>query len=405
MKAIYYIETLLLAAALSCCKGEEMPEPIKVLGTNQASILVLSPNSPVLIADGKSMLSFSGDFFYTTPETKDSLFRLPSDRVDQSMVMIESSDGKTFSAAETYSTIDPTRDQVTFTAKYGTLTSKPVTINLYPKSEPITDRKEIPVTIYLFTSDKTESLAKDLTDTYLYEVMDEVNKICDGSGYAEAPTKGDLGVKYVVKSIKREKVSSEKETRDYLTEFCQRKSLYDKAEEMLYIMIITPSTTSPNREIAPKYTYGDPALLPGVREEGLTHISNLDEIKESLTAADICIDLSFTLLQTYSTHVAATAVAYRLGLFYGLLNTDIDSRFTDPGQSPDIDYCPDTFTTDRIYTGVDMVTIPLADGQVFRYRPFHVMEGAGPGIVFTADQAKRIKAAMRTVPFRGQAYR
>lgn len=403
MKTIYNILILtLIACSLSGCNGSQEPVPNAVYGVEHASKLVLSPNSPVLVADGTSALSFSGDFYYTTPATKDSLFLLLPDRVDQSKVVIKSSDGKTFTAADSYTCNDDSPREVTFTANYGSLTSDPVTVQLYPASKPVESRREIPVTVYLFSSDKTAHLASDLTDDYLGQVIDELNRICDGSAYPTAPSKGDLGVTYKLTKVSRKKIKPEEEKRDYLSDFCRKKKLYDSAKDMLYIMIITPSTTSPDMEIVPKYTFGDPKSLPGVRREGLTPIHSIDEVKDQLVSTDICIDLSFTLLQTYSSHVAASAIAYRLGLFYGLISSEVDTRFADLKGKTDVDYCPDTYTVDRTFSGTRMVTIPLQNGARYRYRPLHVMESEGPSYVFTADQAKRIKVAMRDIPFRGQ---
>lgn len=400
-----YLPTILfLLLALTGCKGSEIPDPIKTYQVEDCQIITLSTNSPTLIADGVSRLSVTADFYYQTPQTGDKLFRLPKDRIDLSKVRISASDGKTFTAAEAYSTTDPDLREVTLTASYGKLTSAPITVELHRPDPVVAERREIPVTIILMSSPVTAQYTEGMTDDYLGEVISEVNRIFDGTVGRSLPTHSDLGVHYDLKEIRHESITREQEfeqrgRKNFLDQYCRQRGLYRTAEETLYI-VVTQFSFFTDGVSLPRYTYGDPSLLPGIK--GLRQIATSEEMK-GISPSDICINPSYSDIHGEGgAKRAGHVLASQMARFYGLLLPRVDPREVDLTTSIDADECPDTYNVNMIYNGTERETIPDAEGQVHYYRPFHVMEGTGPLSSITQDQAKRIRTAMRDVPYRRQ---
>lgn len=406
-RSSYLLSVLFLLLALAGCKGSEIPDPIKTYQADDCQIITLSANSPTLIADGVSRLSLTADFYYRTPQTGDKLFRLPKDRIDLSKVRISTSDGKSFTAAETYSTADTDLREVTLTAGYGSLTSAPITVELRSPDPVVAERCEIPVSIILMSSPVTAQYTDGMTDDYLREVIREVNSIFDGTVGRSLPTHSDLGVHYDLREIRHESITREQEfgqrgRKRFLDQYCRQRGLYRTAEETLYIVVTQFSFFTDGASL-PRYTYGDPALLPGIKR--LTRIAGSGEMK-GISSSDICINPSYSdLLGEGGAKRAGHVLASKLARFYGLLLPRVAPREVDLTTTIDADECPDTYNVNMIYNGTERETIPDGEGHVHHYRPFHVMEGAGPLSVITQDQAKRIRTAMRDVPYRRQGQR
>lgn len=402
-----HIPLILLAAlllvALSACKGDETPDLIRVYGMEDSDILTLSPNSPALIADGTSELTLSADFYYRTPLTGDSLFRLPTDRIDPEKILITSSDGKSFTAAETYTCDDPSLRDVTFTATSGSLTSAPVTVRLRAPEPVPSVRRDIPVSIVILTSETTESFTKELTDEYLSQVLDEVNHIFDGTADPTSPTHADVGVRYRLEKVSRETISRKDETGgDYggqyvLDQYCESHGIRERAADMLYIIVSQRYFIEDGSKL-PSYTYGDPTALPGLDP---THIDNAVDI-DSPSSSDYCINIAISELRRDGAKRAGATLASLMGRYYGLLSPRFDPRDAAYDDIGDVDYCPDTYNVNRVYNSIERVTIAAPGERPMYYRPFHLMEDFGPLSVVTQDQAHRIRVAMRDLPYRRQ---
>ncbi len=114
-----------LALGVASCDNELESAETTYITFDEVDSLVVSPNSPVLVADGTSQLSFLVTAYYKVTAKDSSILAYPyrTDRVPLDKITITSSEGKTIAAQDVYTTTTDS-DSLHFTASYGSMSSK-----------------------------------------------------------------------------------------------------------------------------------------------------------------------------------------------------------------------------------------------------------------------------------------
>lgn len=404
---------LILTVTTGCDNTTKVPE-VKSVGIEAIDEILLSPQSPVLIADGKSELTFNVRCYYTTNGVRAHMLE---DRVPWDQITITSSEGKTIPAKGTYSTTSDAKE-LTFTAKLGSLTSRPVSVTLYPASSPTYEPTVVPVRMVVFYEKKNASSVESLTKELIQQQMERVNKVFSGTFAPKSSSLGSTGLSFEVKQVDLKTIDGD--LLDYysfnkLILPVVKKSYMDRADKELTIWVVDGRLGRNNGpyDCRPAITTGSPEDLKGLKlekKEGYTYDPKATEPNQ--------VGLFMSTYQLFAC-INNSNSDYRwetiLGSYYGLLSTGGDPD--DPNQKyADDDYCPDTFTYKRGVLTREKRTFPLevkeekdAAGKVtsrkeyyYVYVSTNIMDEISSCSVITRDQAARIRQVIRDCPLRRQ---
>ena len=419
----------LMGLSLYGCKGDDTLEPMQYIGADQITRLTVSPNSPVLVADGNSVLTLNVDAYYaygTDEEGKPMEHRLLSDRMPLDDITITSSTGETFKAGQTFSTSNAGTGAITFTASLPSgIKSTPVTVTLQDPSEVSNDFPEytIPVRFVIYYTEADEQgLTRGFTNEFIGKVLERVNKVFNG-GITPLPSNGNIHTEFQLIDVKRyliPEAEASDATADPASFYSQKIMAGQEAADaasVLNIWVLPNSLNNSASVLEPMFTLGDPATIPFPQE--LYPVNAHSEIPDILswefwsemTPTQMGITISYAdFSQALTGSVSGLRLETLIGAFYGLrvpddsLNSALETE-----EWLDTDYAPDTYTYRKqaaTATNIRKTTYPnpaFNGGQSVTYDSFNVMDVPTPAYGITKSQAVRMRLVMEDIPYRKQA--
>lgn len=443
MKHLYKIIWSFFILALFSCQPETEMEKVQFIGLDKISRVELHPNSPQLIANGKAELKFKVKLYYKNGEDEVAMI---ADRVPLNEIQITSSDGKTFAANQGYSTT-ATTDSAYFTCTVGDITSSKASVRLTSAEQPNYEKVVVPIIFHAVYSKNTKNNVKEFTPELLQRIVDRANKVFAGE-LNNAPSSCNSGIRFEIARINMAEITvSKTEWGDSDSDFAE--SAYNYISEHLmidpstYLNIWVMDFVSDHgpfgmSKCVPKYTFGDPEDIPGLR---LTPIADESEIEE-IRPEDVGIGVSFAemyhmMMGRYG--VDTERFEMRLGAFYGLLSTgrgegegsnddeynggdeggwdgsdegnwdggdegDWEEEPTPkPSKYADLDYCDDTFSYEYRFFKIEKKTFPLngeESGKFYLFDSYNIMDEFSACNTISRDQVKRIRQVMNDCALR-----
>ena len=420
---------VLLSLSLFGCKGDDTLEPMQFIGGEQITRLTVSPNSPVLVADGHSVLTLGVDAYYTygtDEEGKPMEHRLLPDRMPLDEITITSSTGETFKAGETFSTSSVGSGEITFTASLPNgISSLPVTVTLQDPTEVSNDFAEytIPVRFVIYyTKADEQGLTQGFTNEFIGKVLDRVNMVFNG-GIIPLPSNGNIHTDFQLFDVKRYLIP-EGEASDATADpagFYSSKIMASQeagdAANVLNIWVLPVSLNNSASVLEPMFTLGDPAAIPF--PQALYPVGAHAEIPDILswefwsemTPTQMGITVPYAdFAQALTGSVSGLRLETLIGAFYGLRVPDNSlNDLLGTEEWLDTDYAPDTYTYRKqaaTATNIRKTTYPnpaFNGGQSVTYDSFNVMDIPTPAYGITKSQAVRMRLVMEDIPYRKQA--
>lgn len=255
-----------LLGTTGCDNRVRVPE-VPGVGPDAITEISLSPESPVLIADGKAELTFLVRCYYQVGKTKARMLegRLPLDKIT-----ITSSEGKTIKATDPYTTTTD-RETLSFTAKIGDITSTPITVHIYPATDTEYDPIIVPVRIYAFYEPQNATAAQGITLEVLQPHFRRLSDVFSGKLDPNSPTGASAGITFDLKEVKKIALKESSEFKP-VKEQVRKKYLANAANEIsIWIMDGRIGWKDGIDYCVPSITTGDPNNSPDSISKKSTH--------------------------------------------------------------------------------------------------------------------------------------
>lgn len=404
----YIMPVVLLLALGSCKKGVYDVQETIYIGADKINRIELSPNSPVLVADGKSELSFKVKCYYPVNDSVN--VAMIQDRIPFDKLIIESSEGKKISPNEPYVTSTDMRS-LTFTCKYGNIASEPVKVDIYPAAQEKYEPIVVPIRVYVLYNEKNLAQAEGIDVEFMQTMFDRVNKVFSGE-LKHAPSTCDSKISFKVADvIKRQTAVENKDIPKFISD-----NLMKDVDKYFTIWIadgfgVWWSGGFTTTDCIPAYTLGDPANIPGLNK--LKHIDSVEDIEE-LKPQNVGLGITYNDLFSMANPSGSTRLERTIGQYYGLLNTyhsDEDKELT----NGDLDFCYDTFSYISRFFTLEKQTFPYKvekmvdeNGEEVEkrfyhyYDSFNIMDEISSATTVSRDQVKRIRQVIKDCPHRQQ---
>lgn len=394
--------TLLAFLFFCACQHNEFETDIQYLGTDAIKYVRLYPNSPVLIADGKSSLTFKVKAFTEIERTitdkegnitnRIDTLEMINDRLPQNEITI------TTKAGEKINDFSYRTDQIfsgmqEFTAQIGSIKSLPIQVKLidkYEKFTPIT----IPVIFHIISNNNTKEICSGITQKYIEEKMAHLNQAFSGEA-SNSPTATNTGIRFILathtpegKILKEPGIHREDRKNEKTAEI--KKHIIDKLmwDPYRYLNIwIYDASVWDEASKAPEYI-----LNNGTEIEGL-------ELKKVAAISDVTAeqpeDIGITLIASSFYKTKWESI---FGTFFGLLPTYQYEE--DALKEKDADYCFDTYSYERMYAATEKWTFSKNILERIYYDSYNIMDEYTAGNTITPNQAIRIRQTTENCPFR-----
>ena len=379
---------LAAVAFTACSNDEEFPE-LTPVSLDRISRIDLSPNAPVLNADGTSKLDFIVRCYYKVDTLE---LRLPEERIPYSELNIADDQGNTFNIRNGY-TSTSTADSVAFTATFRTLTSPQAKVALRQTADLGLTKLRIPLRFNVIYAERDKEEVANINVALINSMLERVNKVFAGT-IENAPNGYDAKMEFYLKEYRTTQITpAQSENIDtYLA------SQQNDSAEVVNVWLLSNFATSDLREgeCKPAYTLGSKSDLPGL---DLSEIESLAEV-EKFYPQEYGIAMSFSDLYQYASGNYTYAFGYLLGVYYGLLDTGAGS--SEDGDSP-VDYCDDTYNYRRGVSSIRKNTIAdMANRRTYTYDSFNIMGRPSRSSSLSKDQVKRIRQVIKDCPLRQQ---
>lgn len=409
MKVYRYIHTFLLALALLACSPKDEVVDVNYVGIDKISRIELSPNGPLLVRDGKSALSFAVRCFYYADEAKSKEVLYLADRLPLDKITITSSEGRNFSALESYST-SSSLSEVSFKAKINGVTSPEVTVPLVDADNEEYPMLRIPLTFFVVYAPRDMVYTDKLDRATLQAMVDRANKVFAGELY-KAPSTGNARMQFYIKDIKPTAITTEDSHHTRIAKYVND-NLLQGSDKSVHIWLLNTSVHNglQTSSMRPYYTSADPNNIPGLK---LRQVKSVDTNKNKvvdmrdrtidLDATDVGITMSFTDVYRNATGSAEFRFEGLLGQYYGLLRTGYNGDVKD--YNGDADYCNDTYTYNvRFGETLKKVMTKDADATPIFYKSYNIMDKGSASLALSQEQVKRIRRVILECPYRGQGH-
>ncbi len=417
MKIQLAILILLLLGACSESAYDAWVEPI---GVEDVTSVKLSPNSPVLMADGKAELRFDvrASVKVTNkrtieiienghPVVKDSVFTttttLKPDRLPEDAVTIKTLDGEEI-VGGIFRTDKGAGSQIGFTCTINGVSSAPCYVRLIGRPSVNFTPVEVPVIFHLLTQEDKKNLFEGITQEYLEGLIAHANDVF-AARIVHAPSDVDTKVTFKLaesaptgiflkeKGINRVDVS--KKSSYEISNYINQNLIW--APDRYLNIYIHPSTYN-NTAGSPAYILDNGSVLPGL-DGKMTKVQHASEaVFTDYTKAGIVLraDQIFNFVGG-----GETRLEYYLGLCFGLAPTAIDNYSSEwPYVNGDVDYCSDTYTS---YSSsfLNRSSYSEEEGAVrYTYDAFNIMDKYSKSTTLTYEQALRIRTVLENCPGR-----
>lgn len=397
--------TLLILLFFCACQHNEFETDIQYLGTDAIKYVRLYSNSPVLIADGKSSLTFKVKAFTEIERTitdkegnikqRIDTLEIINDRLPQNEITITTKSGETINDF-CYKTDQILSGVQEFTATIGSIKSLPIQVKLINKHEKFTPIT-IPVIFHIISNNNTKEICTGITQKYLEEKLTHLNQAFSGDA-SNSPTATDTGIRFILAThtpegkilkeagIRREDRKNEK-TAD-IKKHIINKLMWDPSK-YLNIWIYDASAWDEASK-APKYILNNGTEIEGLKLEKVTAISDVTAKNPE--------DIGITLIASSFFKTKWESI---FGTFFGLLPTYLDSDDKEEAlKGKDSDYCVDTYSYERMYAAIEKWTFAKNILERIYYDSYNIMDEYTAGNTITPNQAVRIRQTTENCPFR-----
>lgn len=384
------LSTILITA----CNRDEVLEDTIPVSMESISRMDLSPNGPVLIANGDNELRFFVECFYFGDAEKTEEKRFLNDRLDLSQITIESSDGQTFKANEAYRT-RATTDSVRFTAIYRGVRSPSVAVALRQPDTSVLPRLRIPIVFTAVYSNRASVYLNNFDEALLQKVVDRANRVFAGK-MLKTPSSVDTRIEFYIKTIRKRNITEAQD--DELADF-MAENFMTELETALHVWVLDRSALYGLRSanIKPRYTLGNPSDIPGLGLKQVTAVPNVEDV----AAENAVLIVSYGDLYQNDSGRANHRFETLLGRYYGLLSPSMSGTSKYTGQ--DVDYCADTYDYDRQSSTLLKHTLAVDGQRSYVYDSYNIMDTPGACLAVSYDQAKRIRQVIKDCPYRQHA--
>lgn len=383
-----------LALGVASCDNELESAETTYITFDEVDSLVVSPNSPVLVADGTSQLSFLVTAYYKVTAKDSSILAYPyrTDRVPLDKITITSSEGKTITAQDVYTTtIDS--DSLHFTASYGSMSSKKVSVKVRPASETVTYPKiTVPVMFTAFYSTSSQNISQYATEETCKALLERANKVFSNQLY-KAPAGADVGIEFIFKGLRRTLIETTQEGTgfvEYIT--AQMPNLASEAQESVAVWLVNSVPNALAGRCRPGYTTGASNAIDGLT---LTTVASAAAI--TVPVPQYC-GFAFSYRDMMGADLITSSYRFEqlLGLYYGLLPTSVSYSYLLNADN-DTDYCSDTFPHLTLLTQTKR-----SYQEDYQFNSFNIMDKVSTASSITHEQAKRIRQVIATCLYRQQ---
>ena len=414
MKNIGFI-ICLVCICIACEKQEyesyKIEAPLNIVRVN------LSPNSPVLIADGVAELKFLVKVFNAVEDTRlveeevagdirviEKTFRdtveILAERIDTSQVKIYKKDGTP--VGWTFRTTDFSEDPLEFQASYQGVESMTREVVLRRPPEDVLEPITVPVVFHIVVP---RSLAYAYSSIYaedIQKLIDRVNRVFKND-FIHAPSAIDSKITFELAShdprgnVLDEKGINRVEVADntVINTYIKNNLIWDTDH---YLNIYISDFTSTQTRL-PSYILNTGAQL---QMDAYNKLRVVNSVADARYNNYYEVGIGITKSNYYSMVNYGHGLEDLLGTFYGLL----PSYYNTWEGAPD-DFCDDTYTAAYTYMSIEKWTFQedRADdkhknGQEIYYNSYQIMDVYSPAYTITYDQVKRIRTVIENCPFR-----
>lgn len=417
MKIQLAIWGLLLFGACSESGYEAWVEPITV---GDVYSVKLSPNSPVLIADGKAELSFDVRASVKVeekrtieiienghPVVKDSVFTtstvLKPDRLPEEAVVIETLDGEKVSG-RVFRTDKGAGSEIGFTCTVNGVTSNPCYVKLIARPEVGFTPVEIPVVFHLLVNKDKQTLYDGITFDYLQSLLDHANDVF-GARIVHAPSDVDTKITFKMASetpsglVLEERGINRVDVSDIpsreLSAYIDQNLIWDPHR---YLNIYIDPSAYYNSAASPAYILDNGSSLPGLDGK----MKKVQDASEAVFADYEKVGIVLRADKIFEIAGGKeTRLEYYLGLSFGLAPTEVDYYNYDwPYTDGDVDYCSDTYTSYGANFLNRSTYSEEAGAERYTYDGFNLMDKYSKSTTLTYEQALRVRTVIENCPGR-----
>lgn len=424
MKKIILI--FILFSIISCQKNEYSSYK-ESADISKIANVILSPNTPVLIGDGKAELKFKVKAFTEVSDTrkveikkddqiivKDSTFKtyieINNDYIANERVKIYKADGTPIS--DIYTTTKNIGGVDEFYATIDGIKSKLCQVRIIERPTEVFTPITVPVIFHILHQKKDAFLFTKITSDYLQAKIDRLNNVFAGKEYENAPSTINSNIKFelattnvkgvilVEKGIDRITISDSENGSSYITKN-KTQMIWDLSKFLNVYIHIDADQYSYGAK-APSYILDNGSDLQmdwplrKVASENDAKYNNYKEVGIEMPQTFLyeMDDLSFSCEYRFETH---------FGIFYGLLSTG----YMPPWSGAKDDFCSDTYTYFTRFSRPEKWTfVPEAtnaerkNGDEIYFDSFNIMDNRTKCTTITYEQVLRIRTVMENCPFR-----
>ena len=427
MKVLFLM--ILISVLVFSCEKAEYESFRTYPDVSQVARVSLSPNSPVLIADGKAELTFKVKAYMGVEDTrtievknedeevilKDSVFtdtiEITADRIPQNEIKIYLEDGTPVS--EVFTTTEHMGETLRFKAAVYGVESEVREVRIIEKPkvsfEPIT----VPIIFHVVYTTQEEYQYESIGTDMLQEILDRLNRVMKNE-LKNAPSSVDLNVTFVLADIDQYgKALKEKGVNRVKLNDGENKDLYIKSnlvwDPMRYLNVWIGEANEYTIDVQlPRYILDNGSFVQMAQYQDLQKVKDLSDISY-WTYKEVGISLNKThiyRMANASSPDAAGGSGDRfetiIGKFYGLYPT-----WKDKYNGALDDFCSDTYTYFRIYSRPEKWTYEATatnkeqkNGHEIYFDSFNIMDEHSFCSTITYEQALRMRTVMENCPFR-----
>ncbi len=399
MKAILVLMIILFFCS---CQQDEFETDIQYLGKDAVKYVCLYPNSPILIADGKSSLTFKVKAFTEVERTvtdkegnlihRIDTLEMINDRLPQDEIIITTKDGEIIN--DFCYVTNKSQDTIQeFVAKIGATSSLPIRVKLINEPDKFS-QVTIPVIFHIISNNNTKEICAGITRDYIEDKLLLLNQAFAGD-VSNSPVATDTGIRFVLatytpdgKKLKEPGILREDRKNDKAADI--KKYIIDNlmwdSYKYLNVWIYDASAWS-DASKAPTYVLDNGTEILGLDLEKIAEISDVTAKQPE--------DIGITIA---ASSFFKTKWEYVFGVFFGLLPTCQSEEEALNGE--DADYCFDTYSYEKMYAAVEKWTFAKNVLEKIYYDSYNIMDEYTAGTTITPCQAKRIRLVTENCPFR-----
>ena len=413
MKNISFFIIIICFLCTACEKQEY--ESYKIEAPLNIVRLSLSPNSPVLIADGTAELKFIVKAFCAVENTRliqkevdgeinliEKTYRdtieVSAEQLDSSQIKIYQKDGTPVDW--TFKTTDLSEDTLVFLASYQGFESTPRKVALRPVPTDVFEPITVPVIFHIVVPRSQANAYASIHAEDIEKLIDRVNRVfkneiihapssIDSKITFELATHDPKGNELKEKGINRVEVSDETSINSYIKSYL----IWDINHYLnIYISEFTEDQVN-----LPAYILNNGSHL----EMGDRYIRTVNNISDAKYYSFNEVAIGITRSTYYSMVQDNKGLEDALGIFYGLFPT-----YYGIGVGELDDFCDDTYTAAYSNMSLENWTYQedgnhlYKNGNEIYYNSYQIMDVYGPAYTITYDQVKRIRTVIENCPFR-----